>query len=288
MGYARSALLVAGTAFFLSPPGLGAQEPAAPPAVPPTTPPAAATVPQTGMSFPDWANQAVPPIPQGTVDPAAVDALKRMSAYLSTLKTFEATSEGSMDVVTEEGQRIQLDGVTHYKARKPGFVIDHVSDLKSRRFIYDGKKFTVYSPKLGYYATVDAPPTNKEMLDLVYDKYGIRLPLEDLFRWNDASNTRLEALKSAFPIGTATIDGVSTDHYAFREEDVDWEIWIEKGAAPLPRKVVIVDRTDPTLPTFISRLSWKANAPLTDADFAFVPGKDAKQIKLAEFQGQGE
>lgn len=279
MGYARSALLVAGFALFLNPPGLIAQEPAAP---------AAPAVPQTGMSFPEWVNQPVPPVPQGEVDPAAVDALKRMSAYLGTLATFEATSEGSMDVVTEEGQRVQMDGVTNYKARKAGFVIDHVSDLKARRFIYDGKKFTVYSPKLGFYATVDAPPTNREVLERIYDKYGIRLPLEDLFHWNDASNPRLQALKSAFPLGTATIDGTPTDHYAFREEDVDWEIWIQQGAQPLPRKVVIVDRTDPTHPTFISRLTWKANAPLTDADFTFTPDKNAKQIRLAEFQGTGE
>ncbi|WP_430284773.1 DUF2092 domain-containing protein, partial [Salmonella enterica] len=48
-------------------------------------------------------------------------------------------------------QRIQLDGRTTYKVRKPnGFVIDYESDIKSRRFVYDGKNFTVYSPKLGF------------------------------------------------------------------------------------------------------------------------------------------
>ena len=36
----------------------------------------------------------------------------------------------------------------------------------------------------------------------------------------------------------ATIDGVATDHYAFREADVDWEVWIQKGDQPLPRKLV--------------------------------------------------
>ena len=76
---------------------------------------------------------------QSTVDPQSVAALKRMSAYLATLNTFELRSEGSLDVVTEEGQRVQLDGVTNYKFRRPGFVIDFESDLKSRRFIYDGK-----------------------------------------------------------------------------------------------------------------------------------------------------
>ena len=126
------------------------------------------------------------------------------------------------------------------------------------------------------------------MLDIIYDRFGIRLPLEDLFRWNDAGSTRAEALKSGYQLGTATLAGVKTDHYVFREDDVDWEIWIQQGDQPLPRKVVIVDRTDEARPTFIARLQWKVNPPLTDSDFAFTPPKDAKKIELATFEGAGE
>src|SRR5687767_6880662 len=114
----------------------------------------------------------------GSVDPESVAALKRMSAYLMSLNTAEIASEGSLDVVTADGQRVQMDGVTNYKMRKPGFVIDYASDLKSRRFIYDGKNFTVVAPKLGFYATAPAPASNREVLDLAYQTYGIRLPLE--------------------------------------------------------------------------------------------------------------
>jgi len=99
---------------------------------------------------------------------------------------------------------------------------------------------------------------------------------------------RAQALKSAYDVGTATIDGVETDHYAFREADVDWEVWIQQGDQPLPRKIVIVDRTDPSRPTFTSRLRWQVNPPLTDADFTFVPDANAKQIKLATYKGSGE
>jgi hypothetical protein len=222
---------------------------------------------------------------EGIVEPAAIDALKAMSSYLSSATTLAITSEGSMDVVTHEGQRIQLDATTQYKIRRPGFVIDYASDIKDRRFIYDGKEFTVFSPKLGFFATVAAPPTNREALDMIYRKFGIALPLEDLFRWGDgASGPRLKAMKSAYAVGTATIDGVETNHFAFRESDVDWEVWIQQGDQPLPRKLVIVDRTDASRPTFIARLDWKVNPAFTDADFAFVPSADAKRIQLASFK----
>src|SRR3954454_18180743 len=223
---------------------------------------------------------------EGIGDPAAIDALKRMSAYLSTATTLGITSQGSLDVVTNDGQRIQLDGTTQYKIRRPGFVIDYASDIKDRRFIYDGKNFTVYSPKLGFYATVAAPPTNREMLDTVYKKFGIALPLEDLFRWGDGSSAvRLQAFKSAYALGTATIDGAETDHYAFREPDLDWEVWIQRGDQPLPRKLVIVDRTDQSRPTFIARLNWQVNPTFADSDFAFVADGNAKRIQLATFKG---
>src|SRR4029079_8458757 len=122
---------------------------------------------------------------EGVIEDEAIDDLKEMSAFLMQAKTLAISTEGTIDTVTADGQRIQLDGTTQYKIRRPGFVIDYVSDMKSRRFIYDGKNFTVYSPKLGFYAQVPAPGTNKEVLDTIYNKFGISLPLVDLFRWAD-------------------------------------------------------------------------------------------------------
>ena len=227
---------------------------------------------------------------EGVIEDGAIDALKEMSTFLTSASTMQIVSNGSMDVVTNNGQRIQLDGKTTYKVRKPnGFVIDYESDIKSRRFIYDGKNFTVYSPKLGFYASTQAPATNKEVLKTIYDKFGIALPLEDLFRWADGSHEdRIQALRSAYDVGPATIDGVATDHYAFREDDVDWEIWIQQGDQPFPRKLVIVDRNDPAKPTFIARLSWTLNPAFTDADFTFVPDANAKKIQMATYKGPGE
>ena len=82
------------------------------------------------------------------------------------------------------------------------------------------------------------------------------------------------------------MDGVKTTHYAFREPEVDWEVWIQDGDQPLPRKLAIVDRTDPAHPTFTSRLSWTVNPTLNDSDFTFTPGADSKKIQLATFKGQ--
>jgi hypothetical protein len=215
------------------------------------------------------------------LDAEAVAALKRMSDYLSTLNSFELISDATLDVVTGNEQRLQLDGQVHYKVKRPGIRMELTSDLKSRSYYYDGKQFTVFAPKLGYYATMPAPATNREFLRNLDEKFGIELPLEDLFRWSDGDDSDIAALTSGFNVGTATIDGVKTDHWAFRQPDYDWEVWIEQGARPLPRKLTIIKRTDPALPGYTARLRWTPNAAFADEDFTFKPGPGATQIQLA-------
>jgi hypothetical protein len=224
--------------------------------------------------------------PSSVPDQEAVAALRQMSDYLSKLNSFELVSNANLDAVTKTNQRIQIGGVAHYKVKKPGIWLDFDSDFKSRRYFYDGRQFTMYSPKLGFYATMSAPPTNRELLKLLYDKYGIALPLADLFRWNDADESDIRSLKSGFLVGPATIDGVPTEHWAFRQGDFDWEVWIEDGAQPIPRKLVIIDRADPTRPTYTARLQWRPNPELADTLFTFKPDQNAKRIHLAQFRGE--
>jgi hypothetical protein len=125
------------------------------------------------------AAKAPAPAPTASaVKPEALAALKKMSAYLATLKTLQVNSKTSLDVVTDGGERITLDGAVRYRVRRPdGFVINVESDSKNRTFYYDGKTFTVYAPKLSYYATAPAPPTIKQTLDAIEQKFGIELPL---------------------------------------------------------------------------------------------------------------
>jgi hypothetical protein len=222
---------------------------------------------------------AKPAVP--AVDPNAVKALRDMSAFLQTLSTFQLVSQTSLDVVTNDGQLIQLDGETTYKVRKPdAFIVTLVSDTWNRQYIYNGHEFTLSAPKMGYYATVPAPATIRETLDDIGERFGISLPLDDLFRWSGPDGARADSLTSGALVGPATVDGVKTNHYAFREGKIDWQIWIQQGDQPLPRKVVIVDRRDPAGPGYTARLAWTLNPPLTDADFTFRPANDATRIRL--------
>jgi len=220
--------------------------------------------------------------PSPNVEPQALAALDKMSAYLRSLNSFEIRSDTVTDAVLDNDQTVQFTGTVIYRVKRPnGFVISVADDRKVRQFNYDGKSFTIFSPRLGYYATVPAPPTIRELLTNVSNRYGLELPLADLFRWGAKDDDR-KYLTSGYVIGYAKINGLDADQYAFREGDIDWQIWIQRGNRPVPLKAVITDTSDPARPVFAATMSWTINPTFNEATFAFKPPKDAKLIVMAK------
>ena len=216
------------------------------------------------------------------VSPDVVAAIQRMGAYLGTLVNFQIDIETNRELMLGADQKIDLDGVATYRVRRPdALFVENQTSWKHRQFIYDGQRFTVYSPERNYYATVDAPPTIGELMDMAAERYGVELPLEDLFHWGDPANLPQD-LESAAHVGTVTIDGVATDQYLFRQPGVDWQIWIQQGPEPLPRKITIVDRSDATLPKYSARLRWNTTPSFDARTFAFTPDADDKPIQILE------
>lgn len=213
---------------------------------------------------------AEPPALPPDVDPEVVAALRKMGTYLETLDTARVVADTSIDEVLDNGQKVIVTGQVTYQLRKPnGFVIEVASDRRIRQFFYDGKDLTVYAPRAKLYATVAAPATNQATLDMMSDRYGIIVPLRDLFMWNDESLGRSDYLTSAVHVGYARVNGVDTDQYAMREEGLDWQVWIQRGAKPLPMKVAITSTYEPSQPQYVTNLTWTANPKYSNSTFAF-------------------
>lgn len=219
------------------------------------------------------------------IEPEAVQALTRMSAYLSTLTTFDIKAETSQDLVLTDGQKVKLDGVNHYTVRRPnGFIVEVATPWKTRRLSYDGKTLTLFSPELGYYASVEAPGTIRETLDAAADKYGLHVPLQDLFRWTDPGMENRAAFEGALVVGEAKVNGLDAVQYAFREGEVDWQIWIQSGDKPVPLKVVITDRNDLARPQYEAVLTWNPTTQITSDTFVFRPEKGVSPIRLTSLK----
>ena len=222
------------------------------------------------------------------IDAEAMAALDRMGAYLRSLKSFSVKGDSTFDLVTEEGELVEIPGTLDYQVRVPdGLRMRVRSDHKERDLYYDGHALTVYGPKDKYFATVDAPATLHELVNVAASKYGIELPLADLFLWG-TKQAPTSALGSAVAVGPATIGGVPTHQYVFRQGGTDWQVWIADGARPVPRRIVITTTTDPARPQYATTLTWDTSAVPAPSTFAFTPPAGARRIDLVQVAVIGE
>ncbi|WP_158635284.1 DUF2092 domain-containing protein [Luteimonas cucumeris] len=239
--------------------------------------PLAAQTPGTGTAPAEAAVTQAAPL---AIDPAALAALDKMGAALRAMQQFTVTSDTSREIVLETGQKVQLDGEVTYKVKQPNqFFADVKSDRRQRQFFYDGKDLTIYSPRLKYYTTLDGVDSSlREMVLRASENYGIELPLTDLFLWGTEYAPN-DAIRGAIHVGPGTIDGERIDQYAFRQEGVDWQVWISQ-ASSLPRKLVITTLDDPARPQYVARLDWDSRSAVPASTFAFTPPQGAAKIEF--------
>jgi hypothetical protein len=230
------------------------------------------------------AQTAAPPpnAPPATnaVDPASIQALKDMGAYLQTLKRFRVSTELTGERVLADGQKLQHAATADMDVERPNKVRAIMHSARSQReLVYDGKMVTLYMPAQKYYSTVEFSGTIGGLVDQLEKKYGVQLPLQDLFLWGTPA-APLDKIESAMNAGQDFVDDDLCDHYAFRQDKIDWQIWITTGSKPLPRKVVITNRTDEARPQSVSLIDWNLKPKFTDAVFRFTPPKGASKIEI--------
>jgi hypothetical protein len=214
------------------------------------------------------------------LDPKALDALKSMGVHLRELKAFKLHADTTIDEVTDDGEKLQFGGTVDFSVKRPDRLRAEIdTDRRQRTYYYDGKTLTQYSPRMGYYAIVSAPPTLRELADVLKNRYDISLPLTDLFRWGTGSDDGRDLTAAAY-IGPAKIGAVACDHYAYRQPDADWQVWIAQGSG-LPCKLVITTVDEPTRPQYVAEFTWHPNVAIDDKTFVFEPPKASHKIEIA-------
>lgn len=218
--------------------------------------------------------QTKPPV----LEPTSIAALKRMGQHLVSLRSFEIESVLSMEYVLDNNQKILIGGTSRYRVRRPDRLrIDLSTDALDRIFQYDGKSLVVTAPKEKFFAHLDAKPTVRETLAWAAQTFGIEVPLADLFDWGTA-DAPVADIREGFFAGKSLVRGIECEHWAFRQADADWEIWIRTGDVPLPLKLSIVNTADPALPRYEVVLFWTESSDFPDAIFIDPPVADAKRI----------
>ena len=232
--------------------------------------------------------QTPPPPPTGTaaapaanlVDAASIQALKDMGAHLQSLKRFRVSTELTGERVLADGQKLSHTATANLDVERPNKLRAVMNSARSHReLFYDGKTVTLYTPAQKYYSTVDFTDNLGKLIDALEQRYNVQVPLQDLFLWGTPA-APVDKIESAMNAGQDFIGDDLCDHYAFRQGQIDWQIWITADGKPLPRMLVITNRSDEARPQSVSLIDWNLKPTFKDTVFRFTPPKGAKKIEI--------
>jgi hypothetical protein len=221
------------------------------------------------------------------VDPPAAEWLKRMGDCLAKTPSFSVNAEVWQDVQLASGQRLQAGRNIELQVRRPDrFHAEVRSTRRDRGLFYDGRTMTLLDRAHKFYGSISASGTLDEALDLGCERFGITMPLEDLVV-SDPYQSAMQHIVSGSDVGPVTVLGTPCEHLAFSLGAVDWQVWIEQGANPVPRKIVITYKDEEGSPQYTAILSdWNLDARLPDSVFAFAPPAGVSRIKVAEIKAR--
>ena len=90
------------------------------------------------------------------------------------------------------------------------------------------------------------PPTVDEALDWIFEQTGTVVPLAD-FLYADSYERLMGSVHAGQGPRHSRGRG-PCHHLAFEQATIDWQLWIEAGKDPLPRKLVISYKTEDEVP----------------------------------------
>lgn len=219
----------------------------------------------------------------------AFKILKGMSDYVAGQKTISVTFDASIEVVTPELEKIQYTNSGQVLLARPDKLrASRVGGYADVELVFDGKKVSILGKNINVFTQIDAPGSTDQMYDLLRNEFGMQMPAADLLL-TDVFDVLTRDVVVAKHIGAGVIGGVECEHLAFRNDDTDWQIWVQTGSTPIPRKLVITTKSVTGAPQYsLVVREWKTDQiPAADA-FMFKAPQGATLVKLDELTGIDE
>jgi hypothetical protein len=210
-------------------------------------------------------------------DAAPETLLRAMSDYMAAQNSISFSYDSNLEIVTVEGQKFGLASSGAIQISRPDKIrATRTGGFADIELTFDGKTLTLLGKNMNLYAQAELPGTLDSLVDQIRDKYNRPLPAADLIMSNPYQELMAD-VKDVKDLGSGVIRGQECDHLAFRNDDVDWQIWIAQGDKPYPCRYVITSTKVDRAPQYtIDVRDWNASTEATSVDFRFTPPADAK------------
>lgn len=232
---------------------------------------------------------AGPAMAQGELNKDADEILRSMSTFLGGTKTFSVAADISNEVISKAGEKLQLNSYATVVFQRPaGFYFHRQGRFADVEAFFDGKMVSLLGKNRGIYVQKEVAGSTDDAFNLITSHIGVDLPAVDLLL-SDPYAVLSPGVTSSGYHGTDFVGGFECHHLSFREDDVDWQLWVKTGDEPLPMKYVITTKWLTGAPQYSVQLSNWNLAPVIAADrFTFVAPKGATKLEALAVDETGE
>ena len=214
------------------------------------------------------------------MDPSADEILKSMSAYLARTAAFTVEGSVALEILTKEGQKLQRCSSSTLVVQRPAsFRVGVKGAVADAEFVFDGKTLSLLGKKRNAYVQFAVPGSIDDAIRAIEMETGIPAPGADLL-FADPYAVLSSGVESSAYLGTAYVNGIECHHLAFREDQVDWQLWVQTGDAPLPLRYVITSKWQTAAPQYeLTLRNWNTQPKLDPAQFTFTAPTGAAKLE---------
>ncbi len=215
------------------------------------------------------------------VDPEAKKLFKEMCDYMASLKSYSVTSNVFENRVFPNGEKLQFHRVSKSLVQRPDKArSETLGDASNTLSIINGKNFALLDQTVNTYQLLAVPIGLDSAVDFLLEKFDLNVPTADLIK-ADPFGAIFPNIITGTYVQAVEMEGKLYHHLAFRQLQVDWQVWIADGDKPLPSRIVITDKTQYGNPQFmICYEDWNTHPDIKAASFEFSPPEGASQAEI--------
>jgi len=222
------------------------------------------------------------------IDQRALDELKLMSDTIAQAKSSKFQTLSMIPIKSPAGLWINLYGTSQVVMQGPDkLFVSAGGDFATNDFYFDGKTVTSFAPDKNIYAVRPAPVNIDAMIEEAYREEGKSFPFADILV-SEPYSVLVEGLTTALYVGRSTIGGIPTNHLAFSNDGVEWQVWVGVDDH-LPRLVVATYLDETSEPSYsVEFKEWKLNEPVSEDTFVFQNASNAAKVEFRKPKSQNE
>jgi hypothetical protein len=210
------------------------------------------------------------------------EIVERMSAKLGATQAFSVTTLEVRDEVKPSGQPQRVSLTRETTVRRPDRLYSKVTGDHDNEVWYDGVGFTVVLHNQKIFGQGRAPENLDKALDAIHERYGVAAPVADYLYTSPAKALLADSTTGGW-VGRETGSGVALEHLAFKDQGVNWEIWVPATGDPLPQKAIAEFHEDKRLRKVeLTFKNWNLSPQIADNQFSPTVPADYEGVAILQ------